>query len=287
MSDCEFIERELLRCVTECFSAVSSSSEDVSEDEIAFLASSFVELLLDKMNESGENENESESKRIGQDEGLLMDILEEMKAECGIEAFTQDVLFTLHTTMEHKLVLETATKLFKARIIVEPSFEENQRVIVTLTEGTEEFYLPGTIVEVMATSAMVQLDGFHVREIPLTHIGVDPDESSHDEEDQEGACEMCKRTTKRLTRHHLVPRETHSDYRKKGFTREFLNTTTSICRQCHSMVHRVESNDTLAQKFNTIEKIMGHPKIQAWVVYASKQKKGTKWDHKVMLAQRK
>ncbi|KAG6580379.1 uncharacterized protein IUM83_15090 [Phytophthora cinnamomi] len=103
-----------------------------------------------------------------------------------------------------------------------------------------------------------------------------------EEEDMTGLCEMCERPMN-LTAHHVIPRVTHSKYLRKGYTKEFLNTCIMICRQCHSKIHSVEDNKTLAREYNTLEKIMQHPKIVDWVAYARKQKarvkprKKSKW----------
>ncbi|RLN55122.1 hypothetical protein BBJ29_003476 [Phytophthora kernoviae] len=92
-----------------------------------------------------------------------------------------------------------------------------------------------------------------------------------DADDMTGLCEMCERPMN-LTAHHVIPRVTHAKYLRKGYTREFLNTCIMICRQCHSKIHSVEDNKTLAREYNTLDKIMQHPKIVVWVAYARKQK---------------
>ncbi|KAF4322030.1 hypothetical protein BBO99_00004345 [Phytophthora kernoviae] len=92
-----------------------------------------------------------------------------------------------------------------------------------------------------------------------------------DADDMTGLCEMCERPMN-LTAHHVIPRVTHAKYLHKGYTREFLNTCIMICRQCHSKIHSVEDNKTLAREYNTLDKIMQHPKIVVWVAYARKQK---------------
>ncbi|ETK72322.1 hypothetical protein F441_21010 [Phytophthora nicotianae CJ01A1] len=103
-----------------------------------------------------------------------------------------------------------------------------------------------------------------------------------DADDMTGLCEMCERPMN-LTAHHVIPRVTHSKYLRKGYTKEFLNTCIMICRQCHSKIHSVEDNKTLAREYNTLDKIMQHPEIIAWVAYARKQKarvkprKKSKW----------
>jgi 5-methylcytosine-specific restriction endonuclease McrA len=92
-----------------------------------------------------------------------------------------------------------------------------------------------------------------------------------DADDISGLCEMCERPMN-LTAHHVIPRVTHSKYLRKGYTKEFLNTCIMICRQCHSKIHSTEDNKTLAREYNTLDKIMQHPEVIAWVAYARKQK---------------
>ncbi|TMW56246.1 hypothetical protein Poli38472_008894 [Pythium oligandrum] len=117
----------------------------------------------------------------------------------------------------------------------------------------------------------------------MTEIVLDEDVADGDDDgESEDVCEMCERPM-RLTLHHLIPRETHERYRKKGYTQEFLNTCARICRPCHSKIHSTEDNKTLARDYNTVEKIMTHPDIQRWVSYAKKQRtsirplKKSKW----------
>lgn len=82
-----------------------------------------------------------------------------------------------------------------------------------------------------------------------------------------GTCYFCKRQMK-MSRHHLYPKEMHLKYIKKGFTKEFLaSNTLSLCRPCHSAVHRAEPNDVLASDYNTPESLIKHPKIIKFVNY--------------------
>jgi hypothetical protein len=104
---------------------------------------------------------------------------------------------------------------------------------------------------------------------------------------QEGDCELCGRHLL-LTFHHLIPKDTHPTYINKPSqlacvgiqgepSRGFLNTYgTMVCRQCHSHIHSLASNVVLAKEFNTLLKILEHPKIHRWVQWAGKQRSG-KW----------
>ena len=56
-------------------------------------------------------------------------------------------------------------------------------------------------------------------------------------------CEICERYVS-LTEHHLIPKETHRTMLKKGlYTKDTLSITISICRLCHSTIHRFFTND--------------------------------------------
>uniref|UniRef100_M4B3N2 Tudor domain-containing protein n=1 Tax=Hyaloperonospora arabidopsidis (strain Emoy2) TaxID=559515 RepID=M4B3N2_HYAAE len=105
-----------------------------------------------------------------------------------------------------------------------------------------------------------------------TDVVLDENVADREEaDDMKGRCAMCERPMN-LTAHHVIPRVTHSKYLRKGYTKEFLNTCILICRQCHSKIHSVEDNVTLAREYNTLDKIMQHPQIIAWVAFARKQK---------------
>mmetsp|Transcript_15577 Transcript_15577/g.16326 ORF Transcript_15577/g.16326 Transcript_15577/m.16326 type:complete len:171 (-) Transcript_15577:44-556(-) len=87
----------------------------------------------------------------------------------------------------------------------------------------------------------------------------------------DGCCLICEREMK-LTRHHLIPRELHQQMtKKKGYTQEFLNKTISICRMCHSTVHRFYTNRDLANTYNTLEVLMSEEKMQKYAKWASSQ----------------
>merc|ERR1712083_1213466 len=103
---------------------------------------------------------------------------------------------------------------------------------------------------------------------------------------QEGVCEMCDRHLL-LSFHHLIPKDTHPTYLKKRLpsgvegepTRSFLNSYgTMVCRACHSFIHHLATNEVLAKEYNTLEKILEHPRVQRWVGWARTQRSG-KWAH--------
>jgi hypothetical protein len=134
---------------------------------------------------------------------------------------------------------------------------------------------------------------------------IDPDEDVYL---REGECELCDRYIK-LTKHHLVPKETWSrvqtklmhaaeakqngDIEKaliilgagladkleslstnKESIKDILHSTCDICRQCHNTVHRVHTNLDLALNYNTVEKLLDDDMISKFCRWASKQRTG-------------
>lgn len=93
------------------------------------------------------------------------------------------------------------------------------------------------------------------------------------EESQLPACAMCERE-KPLTFHHLIPKSTHTKkWCKKRYSRAQLHLGIYVCRACHSKIHQVFDEKTLARYVNTLEKIMADEGIQTFVAWVSKQDK--------------
>ena len=130
----------------------------------------------------------------------------------------------------------------------------------------------------------------------------------------DGECELCDRGGIKLTKHHLIPKSTWSkirtkllnaaDAKERGETNKALTivgfgledildrivqsnenkkitirtivheTTCSICRQCHTTVHRTHTNMDLASHFNTVEKLLDDVQISKFCKWNSKQKTG-------------
>jgi len=91
-------------------------------------------------------------------------------------------------------------------------------------------------------------------------------------------CEICERHIHRITYHHLIPRSTHSKIlQRKWHPAERLNAVAWLCRDCHSTVHHVASNEDLARYFYTVDKLLEREDIQKWRSWASKQRYGVMW----------
>ena len=88
-------------------------------------------------------------------------------------------------------------------------------------------------------------------------------------------CELCGRVTKRgTTEHHLIPRTCHSNkWFKKRFSRDDLNRTIAVCRDCHRAIHDlVPDEKQLGRHFNTLERLRGHDEIAKFIAWIRKQR---------------
>ena len=84
-------------------------------------------------------------------------------------------------------------------------------------------------------------------------------------------CEICDRII-RTTEHHLYPKEVHSKLRKRDpnqYTQEKLSSTASLCRMCHSAIHRFYTNNELADNYYSIELLMESEKVFKFAKWAS------------------
>ncbi|WP_026690969.1 HNH endonuclease [Alteribacter aurantiacus] len=76
-----------------------------------------------------------------------------------------------------------------------------------------------------------------------------------------GSCELCKREGVRLTEHHLIPREeggAHLD-------------TAMLCQPCHKQIHNLYTNQELAIRLDTIERLQDDEKIKKFLKWIKKQ----------------
>ena len=80
------------------------------------------------------------------------------------------------------------------------------------------------------------------------------------------ACPICGRTVPNETlweAHHLTPKC------EKG------RETIDVCILCGDAIHQFISNKDLAKKYNTLEKLLSHPKIITWIEWIGS--KSEKW----------
>lgn len=78
------------------------------------------------------------------------------------------------------------------------------------------------------------------------------------------SCELCRRETPDLTRHHLVPRE------EDGAG----GPTAVVCGACHRQLHALFDNRVLARELDTVERLRAHPELARFVRWVRKQPAG-------------
>ncbi len=88
-------------------------------------------------------------------------------------------------------------------------------------------------------------------------------------------CALCCRMPKKgTTEHHLIPRKCHSNkWFKKNFSREQMQETVPLCRDCHNAVHKFVANEKdLGRHFYTLDLLRSNAQITKFAAWASKQK---------------
>lgn len=87
-----------------------------------------------------------------------------------------------------------------------------------------------------------------------------------------GKCELCERTIS-LTFHHLIPKKMHRrTHFRKAHNKEALNSGINICRRCHSGLHRLYDEMTLAKQFSTLEQLRSDSAVVRHCAWVAKQK---------------
>lgn len=88
-------------------------------------------------------------------------------------------------------------------------------------------------------------------------------------------CTFCNREVLFTTRHHLIPKTTHSKKKiKKRFSKERRMETIDVCCDCHKTFHQFISEMHLALYFNTLELLEADPKLQTYKLWIVKQREG-------------
>ena len=87
-----------------------------------------------------------------------------------------------------------------------------------------------------------------------------------------GTCPFCQRNSS-LTFHHLIPKKLHRrEYYKKHYTREQINKGVNICRKCHSGIHDIFDEKTLARQFNNLEALQSDETLAKHFSWVGKQR---------------
>jgi hypothetical protein len=90
-----------------------------------------------------------------------------------------------------------------------------------------------------------------------------------------GCCLVCE-NLRRLTRHHVYPREMHKKLARRGYDEFTLHTTITICRMCHSTIHRFWSNEELALHYYSLDLLLEDEKFMKYAKWAAKQSRQTR-----------
>ena len=88
-------------------------------------------------------------------------------------------------------------------------------------------------------------------------------------------CAFCERQVLVTTRHHLIPRKTHSKKKiRKRFSKEERNETVDFCLDCHKTVHKFYGEMELAISFNTLDLLLESPKLNNYKIWIVNQREG-------------
>ena len=94
-----------------------------------------------------------------------------------------------------------------------------------------------------------------------------------EEDCEQETCALCGRQQP-LTFHHLIPKKVHRrTHFKKNYSRSQLNQGIHICRMCHSGLHRLYDEMTLAKKLNSLTKLREDTAVQKHISWVGKQRR--------------
>ncbi len=81
--------------------------------------------------------------------------------------------------------------------------------------------------------------------------------------------------------HHLFPKTLHSTkWFKKNFTKEQLDETITLCRDCHDAIHKFLTEKELGRSYNTKVKLMANEKVAGFVKWIATKKNQLSKAHK-------
>ncbi|KAJ6464760.1 hypothetical protein C8R47DRAFT_1205740 [Mycena vitilis] len=100
-----------------------------------------------------------------------------------------------------------------------------------------------------------------------------------------GTCELCRRETDQITRHHLYPRVATRKAAASGFpfTPEQTDSLVPLCWPCHCIVHRLIPADILAAAFHSIDLLLTHGGVDAWLRWARQPDHTMEFLHSLMI----
>ena len=72
----------------------------------------------------------------------------------------------------------------------------------------------------------------------------------------------------------MIPRTCHKNkWFKRRFSREQMNETISVCRDCHSSIHDlIPSEKELGRSYNTVESLRSHEQLGKFIAWVRKRR---------------
>ncbi|CCI46115.1 unnamed protein product [Albugo candida] len=237
----------------------------IIEDKVEYVAVLLVDFLDDWLHHRDDRTFQSDREAL---RAQLTDLIEDIDWIQDVSGAVMEIEKYLYQPLieKEKNPLEKIQAKFplnaKCQAVLEEDQEWHQAIIVGHDElmGKDQLRIRVTFDE-YGKKQWVDTD-----KVVLEHDIAESDGWTHDR-----LCAMCDRPMN-LSKHHLIPRVMHTKFLKKGYDKTLLNMCIVICRPCHTKIHSVEDEKTLATEYNTLEKIMEHPDIVAWLKYARKQK---------------
>jgi len=83
-------------------------------------------------------------------------------------------------------------------------------------------------------------------------------------------CELCGRDVPKTTRHHLVPRATHTK-RVKRELGDKRNVQADLCVACHRQLHYLFANKVLGKELSTLAAIRKNEDVMTYVKWIRKR----------------
>jgi 5-methylcytosine-specific restriction endonuclease McrA len=134
----------------------------------------------------------------------------------------------------------------------------------TTTEALLD-YMPPSVLDSLSTYLTIEPSNFLTKPLE-SYISTTTSPPPIYSSTKTSSCELCLRSWIPLTYHHLIPRSVHAKALKRGWCEEWeLNKVAWLCRSCHSMVHRVASNEELAREWDSVEKLLTREDVTAFV----------------------
>eukprot|EP00301_Raphidiophrys_heterophryoidea_P011905 c18151_g1_i1.p1 GENE.c18151_g1_i1~~c18151_g1_i1.p1 ORF type:complete len:314 (+),score=80.58 c18151_g1_i1:135-944(+) len=252
--------KDLEHEMTLVFQTAIGKSSTLSHQEIGCLASLFVSTI--------------EDTSPGDRDGIAEALQETISSAPNLDSF--DLAETVLLVLENKGLLPTIIEHGNSKFLQESGQINNGDECFAILSEDKDWHPavvkqcahnndPDQILVVFREYNKEQTVRISNDEIVKTEDIPDDDSDSNEND----ACVVCAREMP-ITLHHVIPRTTHDKYRKLGYSQELLSTTIRVCRPCHSAIHRMADEATLARDFNTLEKIMQTSRMQQWAKYAAR-----------------